>query len=151
MCWTTLGIFEVWQCLLQDKKKFIIFTGKTCLHIAASQGHLEVVKQLLNLGADVNAREDLGGMTALHLALERNQKEVIWLLLNERKLCVATRNYAGLTCYDLAKELNQQSTLLLMVHRNFDEDKDFEVESEFTNFARQRHLSTWNLFFIHVS
>ncbi|MCJ1430169.1 Ankyrin-2 [Sticta canariensis] len=51
------------------------------LVIAAREGHIEIVKLLLNTGADINFENEHGN-TALHLAVEENHLEIVKLLLN---------------------------------------------------------------------
>lgn len=55
--------------------------NRTALHLAARNGHTEVVADLLKSGADVNAT-DHDGMTALHRAAAngntRAAGELIW-------------------------------------------------------------------------
>ena len=53
----------------------------TLLHIAAAGGHLEVVRKLLNLNAEVNSRNDHGS-TPLFLASENGHTGVLQLLLD---------------------------------------------------------------------
>ncbi|NWV64712.1 MIB2 ligase, partial [Malurus elegans] len=62
--------------LLVDAKN----QGRTALQIASYQGHLEVVRTLLQAHANVNLRDD-DGDTALHYAAFGNQAEVARLLL----------------------------------------------------------------------
>lgn len=73
-----------------------------CLHIAASSGQVELVRLLLRLGADLEAREALAGRTALHLAVEHGCRSVVAFLLQECKPCLDTQTYAGLTAYQVA-------------------------------------------------
>jgi ankyrin repeat protein len=54
-------------------------TGETALHLAAGEGHLEIVKLLLEHGADVNAKTAYE--TALHLAAGEGHLEIVKLLL----------------------------------------------------------------------
>ncbi|KAF6226136.1 hypothetical protein HO133_009002 [Letharia lupina] len=53
-------------------------TGRTSLHYAAKAGHVEIVQQLLERGADCNAR-DKKGKTALHY-FEEQYESRNWLL-----------------------------------------------------------------------
>lgn len=52
----------------------------TPLHSAVAGDHLEIVKMLLNAGANVNARQN-GGFTPLHSAAQNNNSEMINILL----------------------------------------------------------------------
>jgi ankyrin repeat protein len=55
--------------------------GTTALMLASQWGHKEVVKLLLDNGADVNAKAD-DGWTALMLASEKGNKEIVELLIS---------------------------------------------------------------------
>lgn len=79
-----------------------LLTGEMCLHVAAANGHVDLVRLLLRLGADLEAREALAGKTALHVAVERGCRSVIAFLLEECRPCLDTQTYAGLTAYQLA-------------------------------------------------
>jgi ankyrin repeat protein len=57
--------------------------GRTALHVAAWQGQLEIGKQLLGRGADVNAR-DGSGWTPLHIAADWGQFEFARMLLEHK-------------------------------------------------------------------
>ncbi|CAK9830341.1 NF-kappa-B inhibitor cactus [Anthophora retusa] len=78
------------------------YDGEMCLHIAAASGHVELVRLLLRLGADLEAREALAGKTALHLAVERGCRSVVAFLLQECRPCLDTQTYAGITAYQIA-------------------------------------------------
>ncbi|EAA14796.4 AGAP008851-PA, partial [Anopheles gambiae str. PEST] len=54
--------------------------GKTCLQVAAHQGHVELVKYLILMGANVNVVDKEGDST-LHYAAFGNQPEVMRVLL----------------------------------------------------------------------
>lgn len=73
-----------------------------CIHLAASGNHVELVRLLLRLGADLDAREGLAGRTALHLAIEHGCKAVLKFLLEECKPSLDVPNYAGYTAYQIA-------------------------------------------------
>ena len=54
---------------------------QTPLHLAATGGHIEIVRLLLEKGADINARDIKG--TPLHWAASRGHLEVVrWLVEN---------------------------------------------------------------------
>eukprot|EP00339_Tiarina_fusa_P026884 CAMPEP_0117079938 /NCGR_PEP_ID=MMETSP0472-20121206/56418_1 /TAXON_ID=693140 ORGANISM="Tiarina fusus, Strain LIS" /NCGR_SAMPLE_ID=MMETSP0472 /ASSEMBLY_ACC=CAM_ASM_000603 /LENGTH=337 /DNA_ID=CAMNT_0004807407 /DNA_START=42 /DNA_END=1055 /DNA_ORIENTATION=- len=51
------------------------------LHRAASQGHLKVVRYLLDNGADIDGSDSLG-RTAVHMAVNSGQKDLLQILLS---------------------------------------------------------------------
>jgi ankyrin repeat protein len=51
------------------------------LHIAASDGHLEIVKALIAAGADMNALENYG-RSALGIARRKNHTKIVDFLRN---------------------------------------------------------------------
>ncbi len=61
------------------------YHGWSALHCAAWQGHLAIVKRLLERGADPTLRDiSWGTRTALDLALENDESEVVALLREPR-------------------------------------------------------------------
>lgn len=72
--------------LLATDKKLVHATdkdGSTPLHCAAWKGHVEVVRLLLDAGADIEAQNQNShwGTTPLHAAAHGNQKAVAELLI----------------------------------------------------------------------
>ncbi len=63
------------------------YDGRTALGVAASEGHLEVVKYLISKGADVNIK-DARGNDALGDARRENRTDVIKYLVNEGLILV---------------------------------------------------------------
>ena len=59
-----------------------IATQETPLHRAADNGHIEVVRILLDHGAYINAQDALG-CTPLHLATMKDDAEIVELLLDK--------------------------------------------------------------------
>ncbi|MGD9615642.1 MAG: ankyrin repeat domain-containing protein [Alphaproteobacteria bacterium] len=55
-------------------------TGRTGLHIAATNGNLQIAAILIKAGANVNLKDRLGN-TALHAAVDRNHIEMAELLI----------------------------------------------------------------------
>lgn len=76
--------------------------------MAAANGHVNLVRLLLRLGADLEARECLAGRTALHIAMERGRRSVVTFLLQECKPSLDTQTYNGLTAYQLALCIDSQ-------------------------------------------
>jgi hypothetical protein len=63
------------------REKITGVKGYKVLHVAAENGHVEVVKLLIGLGANSNAKL-ANGKTALDLARENDHKAVIQVLTN---------------------------------------------------------------------
>ncbi|EZA60965.1 hypothetical protein DMN91_005316 [Ooceraea biroi] len=86
------------------------YTGQMCLHIAAANGHIDVVKLLIRRGADLRAREGLQGYTALHIAVQGQYRALFKVLLLEceRASCLDVPTYCGRTAYQLAQEYKGQ-------------------------------------------
>lgn len=52
------------------------FTNQTALHWAAADGHLDIVRLLIQRGAEINATH-VAGYTALHEAAQRGHYDVV--------------------------------------------------------------------------
>ena len=85
-----------------------------CIHLAAAGNHVELVRLLLRLGADLDAREGLAGRTALHLAVEHGCKSVLSFLLQECRPRLDATNYAGITAYQIALCVDTQLAMDLV-------------------------------------
>lgn len=66
--------------------------GTTPVMLAAAHGHIEVLRTLLEAGADVNA-VDFTGWTALHAAASNGSKDVVLLLLEHGALAAEDHWY----------------------------------------------------------
>ncbi|CAH2326198.1 phosphatase 1 regulatory subunit 12A-like isoform X1 [Pelobates cultripes] len=83
-------------------------TGATALHVAAAKGYTEVIRLLLQLGFDVDAR-DFDGWTPLHAAAHWGQPDACRLLCEA--LCdMEAINKVGQTPVDVADD-SVESTL----------------------------------------
>lgn len=112
-------------------------SGNTALHIAASKGYAQVVKELLsNKKTDVKARTP-SGTTALHLAASNGHQDIVMALLhkgadpNERDntgWTAAHRAAAGghkkvvMTLLHVSGDIEHQIVLLFMLVDKFPED-----------------------------
>lgn len=82
------------------------------LHIAVNRSQVEMVKLLLDIGADINAQTHKGD-SVLHIAVQKQNIEIINLIL-ARKPQLNIRDNKGKTAKDLAIETsNEEITELL--------------------------------------
>jgi ankyrin repeat protein len=92
---------------------------------AARQGSINIMQQLLDRGADVNAhpygkwktipayQEDKGWGSALHCAVKDHRTEAVSFLL-EKGADKEYRNRLGLTALDFARELGHEDIVRLL-------------------------------------
>jgi len=96
-----------------------IATGLTPLHVAASQGDVEVIKRLLQSGsvASVDAQDDLQGNTALHEAAWKGYSQTIEVLM-KYKANPYIKNKGGFTPLHLAcQQGHNESARILLLHK----------------------------------
>lgn len=96
--------------------------GQTPLMYACRAGYAEVARELLSLGADVNAISGRG-RTALFEAVELDQEDVVELLLLQNNINVnaVDAKQSNRTALMLAADLGHSNILdLLLVHANID-------------------------------
>ena len=92
---------------------------------AARNGNIDIMQQLLDRGADVNAhpygdletipahRQDKGWGSALHCAVKDHRTKAVSFLL-EKGADKEYRNRVGLTALDFARELGQEDIVRLL-------------------------------------
>ena len=96
------------------------------IHEAAKTGNIKAVKQHLDAGADVNAKDDKFGLTPLHFAAGRGNKEVVELLI-AKGVDVNAKNNRGGTPLHLA---NNKEIAELLIAKGADvkaKDEDGET------------------------
>ncbi|KAK2826346.1 hypothetical protein Q5P01_020560 [Channa striata] len=59
------------------------YNGLNCLHLASVHGFLSLVESMVELGADINAKEQHNGRSALHLAVDQQNLLLVKLLLKK--------------------------------------------------------------------
>ncbi len=91
--------------LMVERQVEINKTGWTPLHYAATNGHLEIVRYLLDQSAYVDA-ESPNGTTPLMMATRGGHIETVKLLLDEGA-DLRIRNQQGMTAIDFADRYNQ--------------------------------------------
>lgn len=78
-------VFFFWVIVTQTRLVYCDLTlqaGQTALMLAVSHGRQEMVRALLECGADVNVQDDEGS-TALMCASEHGRAEIVKLLLEQ--------------------------------------------------------------------
>jgi ankyrin repeat protein len=90
----------------------------TALQLASQEGHTDIVKFLLDHGAQINER-NRGGDTALALACLKNRKDVVRLLI-ERGCCVNTVNNSGWTPLSLAARYGDAELFTMLLRSGAD-------------------------------
>ncbi|KAM3594463.1 uncharacterized protein V6R79_008361 [Siganus canaliculatus] len=59
------------------------YHGQNCVHLASVQGFSSLVESMVDLGADVDAKEQRNGRSALHLAVDQQNLSLVKLLLKK--------------------------------------------------------------------
>ena len=88
--------------------------GRNALHLAASSGQGNIVKELVEKYNCPVHEKDKGGYTSLHFAVLGNHASVVQLLLSELGANVQARNYENNTAVHIAA-LNGYNSLLTLV------------------------------------
>lgn len=110
-----VDIMEV-LCLnyLDLELNLVDFEGKTPLHIGASNGYVEVLQFLINLGCDPDL-VDFNGWTAIHCATINGHLESVNFLLNSCTYAKYAVNKEGKTAFNIAVE-NGHTDLYDVLH-----------------------------------
>jgi uncharacterized protein len=89
-------------------------TGWTPLHYAASGGHADIAKLLLEQSAYIDA-ESPNGTTPLMMAAMYGTPEVVKLLLDEGA-DASLKNQLGMTALDFAKQANRKDAIQMLAN-----------------------------------
>ncbi|KAK6320480.1 hypothetical protein J4Q44_G00095870 [Coregonus suidteri] len=93
--------------------------GQTGLMLAVSHGRQEMVRALLDCGADVNVQDDEGS-TALMCASEHGRAEIVSLLLDQPGCDISIVDNDGSNALSIALEASHNDTaVLLYAHMNY--------------------------------
>lgn len=110
------------------------YDGQMCVHLAALGGHVDVLRHLVWLGANINAREGKSGYTPLHQAIENGDQATTHFLLTEcaGQLQIETPTYAGLTPMQLARSSTFVQALVsrgALIPGDADTDDEYDSDS----------------------
>lgn len=111
------------------------YDGKTCAHLAAEVGSIEILRRLIDAGADINAREGKSGLSPLHISIERGNEALANFLLDEcPRISLEVVTYAGLTAYQLALIQDKHILVNDLTRRGAEEisppESDIDSDSE---------------------
>jgi ankyrin repeat protein len=112
--------------------------GYTGLHVASLYGHSGIVRYLLEIGADVDARSD-DETTALHIAAEQGDEGMIRDLL-AKQACVTARGESGQSVLHYACRGGQDSVIQLLI----DEKAPIDAQDDFGRTALHRASESGN-------
>lgn len=119
---------------VNSKAQSLIHAERTPLHEAAALNRAEIMKLLIERGADVDARDE-NGATPLHLAATRRSIDAIDILL-DAGASIDPTNIAGSTPLKNAKEGYSSRTCRLLIERGADPFKAFDGPEEILEFFR---------------
>uniref|UniRef100_A0A668TNX0 Ankyrin 2a, neuronal n=1 Tax=Oreochromis aureus TaxID=47969 RepID=A0A668TNX0_OREAU len=122
--------------------------GLNALHLAAKEGHKELVEELLQRGASVDSSTKKGN-TALHIASLAGQKEVVKLLVS-RGADVNSQSQNGFTPLYMAAQENHLEVVRYLLEN--DGNQSIATEDGFTPLAialQQGHNSVVSLLLEH--
>lgn len=135
----SFGNLHVIEYLFKTQKIDIHFENDLALHIAAENGHLDVVKLLLDKGANIHADRDY----ALSISAENGHLDVVELLLGKGADMHAANDYA-LCCAAENGYLNIVK-LLLDKGANIHADNDYSLRLA----AKKEHYDVVELLLKH--
>jgi ankyrin repeat protein len=117
-----LGLHAIVEFLVNEHSQDVhsqdFVDSATPLHLASRWGHVEAVRMLLKLGADVTAQSKYG-WTPLHLSSRRGDVEVTRMLL-EHGADVSAQNNLGLTPLLLASRNGNVEVTRILLERGAD-------------------------------
>ncbi|XP_053555114.1 26S proteasome non-ATPase regulatory subunit 10 isoform X1 [Bombina bombina] len=103
-------------CIGDFFKRYHTLAGWTPLHIAASAGRDDIVKALIEKGAQVNASNQIG-CTPLHYAASKNKQEITLMLLENGASPDATDKFHSTPLHRAASKGNFKIIQILLLHK----------------------------------
>jgi len=105
---------ECLQTQMSQLFAVVNYEGHTCIHLAANNNHLEVVKFIIESGADINTAEAKTGRTILHNACISGDKTLVRYLIKLRSCNINAKSYDSLTPFDLARARSHDTICMVL-------------------------------------
>ena len=103
------------------------YEGFSCLHIANSFGHTDIIKTLIDNNADVNVRAEKSGRTILHDASWSGNIDMVKYLISLGKRCeINAKTYDGYTAFDIARSRGHWSIVIELATAGAEDDELIE-------------------------
>jgi len=112
---------------LPQNLQILSYEGLTSLHLACFHRHKKIIRELIRLGAEVDAPEAKSGRTPLHFAVERKDVEIVRYLLENCKADVDAATFDGATALCLAEGRGYNSMACLL--RGYGADPSKGIQS----------------------
>lgn len=90
------------------------YEGKTCLHLAALNGHLDIVEILETYGVNLNMKDLKTGRTILHSACLAGDIHLVRRLVKSKACVINARAYDGSTPFDLARIKGDEAICMVL-------------------------------------
>lgn len=109
------AIGESCESILQQ----VNFDGEHSIHIVANKHKgkraVNLIKALIEMGADLNARDQLLNITVIHIAVEHRDYTLAKWLCDQGRIDLNVRSAVdGLTAYDIARATNDTTMMKLL-------------------------------------
>ena len=107
--------------------------------VIASNGDLELLKVIVNYGADLDVA-DIYGATVLHIALLKGYEDMVRYVISTRPHLVNTKNRKGESCLRFAARSGSVDIAKLLVENGArGDDEDSEGETPLFSALKERH------------
>lgn len=78
------------------------------MHVAIRKGNLEIMKQLIKVGAKVNTDDPCSGLTSFHLAIDNEHRHIVEYMATQYPECINVPTRFGLYAYEIAFNVDKQ-------------------------------------------